>query len=305
MGEMLKDRVAVITGSGNGIGRAEAIGMAAQGARVVVNDLGTSHDGIGASSDAADRVVETIMRAGGEAVANYDTVTTEEDAKNIIQTAIDHYGRIDILVNNAGIIRNQPIYEVPTEDFEAMVKTHLYGTFFCTRAATAIMKDQGYGRIVCTSSHIGFGFYGQPIYSMVKEGIVGFARTVARDMGRFGVTCNVIRPLAIWRGMKEIMGERDENSPPDFMEEYRPEDVAALVIYLASEAADPVNGCIFEVFKGRVGIFAEPQSLAQVLWKDGRWTPEELMKALPETLTRGESREVFPNTLPFIFDGKV
>ena len=167
------------------------------------------------------------------------------------------------------------------------------------------MKDQGYGRIVCTSSHIGFGYYGQATYSMVKEGIVGFARTVARDMGRFGVTCNVIRPLALWRGMKEIMGERDENSPPDFMEEYKPEDVAALVIYLVSEAADNINGCIFEVFKGRVGIFTEPQPLGQVLWKDGRWAPEELMKTLPETLTRGESREVFPNTLPFIFDGKV
>ena len=305
MGEMLKDKVAVITGSGNGLGRAEAIGMAARGAKVVVNDLGTSHDGIGASSEAADRVVETIKQAGGEAVANYDSVMTEDGAKNIIQTAIDNYNRIDILVNNAGIIRNQPVYEVPTEDFEAMVKTHLYGTFFCTRAATAIMKDQEYGRIVCTSSHIGFGFYGQPIYSMVKEGIVGFARTVARDMGRFGVTCNVIRPLAIWRGMEEIMGKRSENDPPDFMEEYIPEDVAALVIYLTREQADNINGCILEVFKGRVGIFTEPQPLAQVLWKDGRWTPEELMKALPETLTRSESREVFPNTLHFIFDGRV
>ena len=305
MGKMLRDKVAVITGSGNGLGRAEAIGMAAQGAKVVVNDLGTSHDGIGASSDAADRVVETIKQAGGEAVANYDSVMTEDGAKNIIQTAIDNYGRIDILVNNAGIIRNQVIYEIPTEDFDAVVKTHLYGTFFCTRAATAIMKDQGYGRIVCTSSHIGFGFYGQATYSMVKEGIVGFARTVARDMGRFGVTCNVIRPLALWRGMEEIMGKRDENSPPDFMAEYHPEDVAALVIYLVSEPADSINGCIFEVFKGRVGIFTEPQPLAQVLWKDGRWTPEELMKTLPETLTRGESREVFPNTLPYIFDGRV
>jgi NAD(P)-dependent dehydrogenase (short-subunit alcohol dehydrogenase family) len=305
MGEMLKGNVAVITGSGNGLGRAEAIGMAARGARVVVNDLGTSHNGIGASSDAADRVVEEIKQAGGEAVANYDSVMTEEGAKNIIRTAVDSYGRIDILVNNAGIIRNQPIYEVPTEDFEAMVKTHLYGTFFCTRAATAIMKDQGYGRIVCTSSHIGFGFYGQPIYSMVKEGIVGFARTVARDMGRFGVTCNVIRPLALWRGMKEIMGERDENSPPDFMEEYKPEDVAALVIYLVSEAADNINGCIFEVFKGHVGIFTEPQPVSQVISKDGHFTPEELMETLPKTLTLGESREVFPNTLPFIFDGKI
>ena len=204
-----------------------------------------------------------------------------------------------------GIIRNQPIYEVPTEDFEAMVKTHLYGTFFCTRAATAIMKDQGYGRIVCTSSHIGFGFLRPADLFHGKGRHCRFRSHGCRDMGRFGVTCNVIRPLALWRGMKEIMGERDENSPPDFMEEYKPEDVAALVIYLVSEAADNINGCIFEVFKGHVGIFTEPQPVSQVISKDGHFTPEELMETLPKTLTRGESREVFPNILPFIFDGKI
>ena len=298
MGDMLKNKVAVITGSGNGLGRAEAIGMAAQGAKVVVNDLGTSYDGVGASSEPADLVVETIKQAGGEAVANYDSVMSEEGAKSIIQTAIDNYGRIDILVNNAGIIRNQVIYEIPTEDFEAMVKTHLYGTFFCTRAATAIMRDQGYGRIVCTSSHIGLGFYGQATYSMVKEGIVGFARTVARDMGRFGVTCNVIRPIASWRGMKEIRGEPDPSGAEDPMEQYRPEDVAALVIYLVSEAADNINGCIFEVWRGHVGVFADPPPVEQILWKDGRWTPEELAETMPQTITKDKTRALI-STFPF------
>ncbi|MFC1840147.1 SDR family NAD(P)-dependent oxidoreductase [Thermodesulfobacteriota bacterium] len=293
MADMLKDRVIVITGSGNGLGRAEAIAMAAQGAKVVVNDLGTSHDGLGSSSDDADRVVETIKKAGGEATANYDSVISEEGAKNIIKTAVDNYGRLDILVNNAGIIRNEVVWDIKTEDWDAMVKTHLYGTFFCTRSAAAVMKEQGYGRIVCTSSHIGFGFFGQAAYSCVKEGIVGFARTVARDMGQFGVTCNVIRPLAAWRGMEGI---------DNLMDEYRPDDVAAFVTYLVSEAADNINGCIFEVFKNRVAIFTEPQPLEQVLWKDGRWTPEELAKVMPETLTRGREREVYPKTLPYVFD---
>jgi len=293
MGDMLKNRVAVITGAGNGLGRAEAKAMAAQGAKIVVNDLGTSHDGIGSSTDDADRVVETIKKAGGEAVANYDSVTSEEGAKNIIKTAVDNYGRLDILVNNAGIIRNEVVWDIKTEDWDAVVKTHLYGTFFCTRSATAIMKEQGYGRIVCTSSHIGFGFHGQAAYSCVKEGIVGFARTVARDMGQFGVTCNVIRPLAAWRGMEGI---------DNLMDEYRPEDVAAFVTYLVSDAADNVNGCIFEVFKNRVAIFTEPQPLEQVLWKDGPWTPEELSRVMPETLTRGREREVYPKTLPYVFD---
>ena len=293
MSDMLKGRVVVITGSGNGLGRAEAIAMAAQGAKVVVNDLGTSHDGIGASSEDADKVVETIKKAGGEAIANYDSVTSEEGAKNIIKTAVDNYGRLDILVNNAGIIRNEVVWDIKTEDWDAMVKTHLYGTFFCTRSAAAIMKEQGYGRIVCTSSHIGFGFFGQAAYSCVKEGIVGFARTVARDMGQFGVTCNVIRPLAAWRGMEGI---------DNLMDEYRPEDVAAFVTYLVSKEADNVNGCIFEVFKNRVAIFTEPQPLEQVLWKDGPWTPEGLAKVMPETLTRGRDREKHPKTLPYVFD---
>ncbi len=292
MGEMLKDRAAVITGAGNGLGRAEAIAMAAQGASVVVNDLGTSHDGRGSSCTPADLVAEEIRNAGGNAVACYDSVAIEEGANNIIQTAIDSYGRIDILVNNAGIIRNHPVYETPTEDWEAMVRTHLYGNFYCTRGASAIMKQQGYGRLINTSSHIGLGFPGQSTYSAVKEGIVGFSRSVAREMAGHGVTCNVIRPIAAWRGA-EVKNE--------LVEANRPEDVAALVVYLASEAAGHINGCIFEVWHGHVGIFADPPPVTQTLRKDGRWTPEELAAAMPETLTRGKSREELPFTLPAMF----
>ena len=218
MGDMLKGRVAVITGAGNGLGRAHAIGMAAQGARVVVNDIGTSFDGKGTSSDPADQVVKTIKQSGGSAVASYDSVATEEGAKKIIQTAMDSFGRLDILVNNAGIIRHHIVYEIPTEEWEAVVKTHLFGTFYCTRAATAIMKEQGYGRIINTSSHIGFGYEGQSTYSTVKEAIVGFSRSVARDMAKYGTTCNVIRPIAAWRGIRQKIEQVEVN---------RPEDIAA------------------------------------------------------------------------------
>ncbi len=294
MGDMLKGRVAVITGAGNGLGRADAISFAAQGARVVVNDLGTSADGHGASHNDADQVVERIRKAGGIAVANYASVTTEDGAKSIIQQAIDEFGRIDILINNAGIIRHQDIDKILTEDWDLTIKTHLYGMMYCTRAATAYMKKQKYGRILCTSSHIGFGFPGQASYSTVKEGIVGFARTVAREMAPHGTTCNVLRPIAVWRGpgpkIKDPVYERNQ-----------PEDVAALATYLVSEAADHINGCIFEVFHGHVGIFVEPAPVAKVLKKDGSWTAEQLAKAVPEALTAGRSREVFPNTLPDIF----
>jgi NAD(P)-dependent dehydrogenase (short-subunit alcohol dehydrogenase family) len=290
MGDMLKDRVAVITGAGNGLGRAYAIGMASQRAKVVVNDLGTSYDGKGASREAADAVVKTIAHSGGLAIASYDSVATEEGAKNIIKTAIGRYGRIDILVNNAGIIRNNPIYEIRTDDWEAMIKTHLYGTYYCTREAAPIMKEQKYGRIINTSSHIGLGAVGGAAYSAAKEGITGFSRSVARDMAKYGVTCNILRPIAAWRGAKAKIESFEAN---------RPEDVVALVIFLASEAADNINGCVFEVFNGHVGIYEEPPPVKQVLWKRGHFSPEELARLIPQTLTIGRSREEFPNVLPF------
>jgi NAD(P)-dependent dehydrogenase (short-subunit alcohol dehydrogenase family) len=294
MGEMLKGRVAVVTGAGNGIGRADAISFAAQGARVVVNDLGTSHDGYGSSHDDADRVVEQIRQSGGSAVANYASVTTEEGAHSIIQQAIDEFGRIDILINNAGILRHQDIDKVVTEDWDLTLKTHLYGMMYCTRSAAPYMKKQNYGRILCTSSHIGFGFAGQASYSTVKEGIVGFARTIARELAPYGTTCNILRPIAVWRGPgPEITDQR-------FLAN-KPEDVAELATYLVSEAADHINGCIFEVIHGHVGIFVEPPPVANVLKKDGRWTAEELRKAIPEKLTAGRSREVFPDTMPGLF----
>ncbi len=292
MEKLLKDRVAIVTGAGNGIGRAEAIGLAAQGAAVVVNDLGVDFAGKGTSKEPADKVVEEIINAGGRAVASYSSVAEEEGAKSIIRTAMDNYGRIDVLINNAGFVRTDMIYDISTEDWDAVIKTHLYGTFYCTRAAAAIMKEQGYGRIVNTSSHIGLGFRGQATYSTAKEAIIGFTRTVARDVFTFGGTCNAIRPIAAWRGKADSPDQISE------LEVNKPEDIAALVVYLASEKADHINGCIFEVWRGHVGIFADPPPVEQVLWKDGRWTPEELAETMPQTLTKGRTRELI-STFPF------
>ncbi len=291
MEDLLKDRVAVVTGAGGGLGKAEALGLAARGARVVVNDIGTSHDGVGESGTPADTTVKEIIQAGGTAVASYDSVADEKGANAIIKLAVDTFGRLDVLINNAGILRIAPVYDIATEDFDAVIKTHLYGTFYCTRAACSIMKEQGYGRIVCTSSHTGFGLVDQAMYSAAKEGITGFARTVARDMAKYGVTCNIIRPIALWRGR-----------PFKALENDLPEDVAALVVYLASEAAGDINGSIFEVWHGHVGIFAEPPPVKQVLWKEGRWTPEELKQLMPETLTKGKTREDLPPTMPFMLN---
>ncbi len=297
MGDLLKGRVAVVTGAGNGIGRAEAIGLAAQGASVVVNDLGVDYMGNGTSQSPADKVVETIIASGGKAVANYSSVADEEGAKGIIRTAIDTFGKIDVLINNAGYVRTAPVDEIPTGDWDGVLKTHLYGTFYCTREAVAFMRKQGYGRIVNTASHIGLGFKGQATYSTAKEAIVGFTRTVARDVADFG-TCNAIRPICQWRGKGDVP-ESERIGPLDVN---KPEDIAALVVYLVSEKADNINGCVFEVWRGHVGIFKDPPPVDQVLWKDGRWTPEELAETMPQTITKDKTRALI-STFPF-FEGR-
>lgn len=312
MGDLLKDKVAVVTGAGQGLGRAEAIALAEQGAKVVVNDLGTATDGTGSSKEPAENVVAEIKQAGSEAIASYNTVATVEGAESIIQAAVDSFGRLDILVNNAGFNRDRMIYNISDEEFDSVMKTNLYGTFFTTRVACRIMRQQKYGRIINTSSHAGLGNMGQANYSAAKEGIVGLTRTVAYDMGRYGVTCNVIRPVSGTRGfvdMVENKGLREawskawgeelaEKRLKQMLELNRPEDVASLVAYLASEKADNVNGCVFEVWHGHVGIYQDPLTVTEVLWKDGRWTPEELAETMPATLTRDKVGEL-PPFFPF------
>ena len=312
MGDLLKGRVAVVTGAGKGLGRAEAIGLAVQGAKVVVNDLGAAIDGSGSSRGPADEVVAEIKQAGGEAAACFASVATVEGAETIVKTAVDSFGRIDVLVNNAGFTIDRMVYNVADEEWDPIIKANLYGTFYCTRAACRVMRKQGYGRIINTSSHSGLGNMGQVSYSSAKEGIVGLTRTVARDMGRYGVTCNAIRPVAGTRGIREliekkglqeawgkIFGQEEADKRIKRMLEVNlPEDVANLVVYLASEPADNVNGCIFEVWHGHIGIYTDPPPVEQVLAKEGRWTPEELAKAMPETLTKDKTREI-PPFFPF------
>jgi 3-oxoacyl-[acyl-carrier protein] reductase len=289
MSKLLEGRVAVVTGSGGGIGRAEAIGLASQGAKVVVNDIGTATDGRGFSHEPADETVKLIKQAGNIAVANYDSVAVEKEAEHIIQAAIDNFGRIDVLINNAGVFRERVnVADVATDNWNAMIQTHLTGTFYTTRRACFSMRKQGYGRIINTSSHVGLGWKGGSPYGAAKEGIVGFSRTVAREMGEFGVNCNVIRPLAAWRG--EPSTNRTARNLP--------EDVAGLVVYLASEQAEHINGCIFEVWHGHVGIFIDPPPVENVLDKEGMWTTEELAKLIPQTLTKGRSRDLPPTSLP-------
>ncbi|MBU2008997.1 MAG: SDR family oxidoreductase [Chloroflexi bacterium] len=299
MSGLLEDRVAVVTGAGRGIGRAEALALAAQGAKVVVNDLkGGGHD-TGAPAAPADEVVEEINGKGGIAVASYDSVATPEGAERIIKTAIDSFGRIDILVNNAGILRDHLVFRMSPEDWDAVIKVHLYGTFYCTRFATPYMVRQRYGRLINTSSEAGLGNPGQVNYSAAKEGIVGFTRSASRELGRFGVTCNAIRPRAATHMTMrpELIAAWEKAGRQDLIKEtaaMTPEGVAPLVVFLASEAAENINGCTFLVYRGFVGLYDELAVREKLAREGGDWTPEELVDLIPRTIGKGRVRELPP-----------
>src|SRR3972149_5463175 len=200
MGERRKGRTAIVTGAGRGIGRAVALALAAEGASVVVNDYGVAVDGTQPSEGPAKDVADEIKAAGGNAVHNFDTVATVEGGERIIQTALDAFGRLDILVNVAGILRDRMIFNMSEEEWDAVIAVHLKGHYCTTKPAAVIMRQQRYGRIVNFSSGSGLnGNPGQANYGAAKAGIAGFPRVVARDLGRYGVTCNAISPGAATR----------------------------------------------------------------------------------------------------------
>lgn len=222
-------RVAVITGAGGGLGRAYALLLASRGAKVVVNDLGGTFDGSGADQTPAQKVVEEIKAAGGEAVANYNSVSEWESAQNIIKTALDNFGRIDILINNAGILRDKSLMKMEIEDYRKIMSVHLDGTFFCTKAAFPHMREQGYGRIVSTASAAGlYGNFGQTNYGAAKMGIAGLMNCVAQEGARYGILANTIVPTAGTRLTFTVM-------PEEVIGKVKPEFVAPIVAWLCSE----------------------------------------------------------------------
>jgi len=298
MGERLKGKVAVVTGAGGGIGRGEAILLAEEGAKVVVNDLGTNRDGTGENASPADQVVAEIKEKGGEAVANYDNVATTEGGENIIKTAIDTYGKIDILVNNAGILRDKMVFNMTPEEWDGVVKVHLYGTFNCARPAAVLMRQQRSGRIINTSSSSGLiGNAGQSNYGAAKAGIAGFTWVTARELGRYGITVNCVVPAASTRmtvspemeAARAARAAREGRTAPAARSGgggNHPDDVAPMVVWLASDAAAHINGYCFGAAGGNFSLYANPVP-AKTIHKMGRWTLDELDRIMPTTLARG------------------
>ncbi len=282
---MLKDKVAVVTGAGRGIGREIALLMAQEGAKVVVNDFGVREDGTGGASGPADGVVGEIKAFGGQAVSNYDSVAAMAEGRSIVQTALDHFGRVDIVVNNAGILRDRMIFNMTEEEWDAVLDTHLKGTFSVTRAAVPHMKEQKWGHIINMTSTSGLiGNVGQANYAAAKMGIVGFTRVVALDMARYHVTANCISPFAWTRMIGTIPTETDaQRERVEKLKKLSPAHIAPMAVYLASEEARDVTGQVFGVRGKEIMVFCQMRPIRTTHHAEG-WTPERLAAMFPGTL---------------------
>jgi NAD(P)-dependent dehydrogenase (short-subunit alcohol dehydrogenase family) len=296
---MLAGRVAVVTGAGRGIGRGVALALAAAGARVVVNDYGVSVDGRAPESGPAQAVVEEIRRAGGEAVANADSVAEWGGAERIIGTAVERFGRIDALVTCAGILRDRMIFNMGEEEWDAVVAVHLKGTFNCIRHACVRMREQRYGRIVTFTSGAGlFGNPGQSNYGAAKSAIGGLTKVAARDLGKYGITVNAISPVAGTRmtineevrrarEIRKAQGIQREDRGVATIETLDPDDVAPTVAYLASEVAGTVNGQFFLCLGSQVALIEQPRPVKTLYKSESDWTLDELDRLAPTTVLAG------------------
>jgi NAD(P)-dependent dehydrogenase (short-subunit alcohol dehydrogenase family) len=241
----VQDRVVVVTGAGGGLGREYALTLAKEGASVIVNDLGGSRDGTGAGHNMADQVVDEIKAAGGRAAANYDSVAEPEGAENIIKTALDEFGKVDGVVSNAGILRDGTFHKMSFENWDAVLKVHLYGGYNVIRAAWPHFREQSFGRVVVATSTSGlFGNFGQANYGAAKLGLVGLINTLAQEGAKYNIKTNAVAPIAATRMTEDIL-------PPEVLKNLTPDFVAPVVAYLCSEEV-PDTDSIFIVGGGKV-----------------------------------------------------
>ncbi len=289
----LTGRVAIVTGAGAGLGRSHALELAKHGAKIVVNDLGGSRDGQGGSHTAAEQVCAEIKALGGEAVPNFDSVATAAGGENIVKTAVDAFGKIDIVVNNAGILRDKTFGKMDEESWDLVNAVHLRGAFCVSKPAFNLMKEQGYGRIVMTTSGAGiFGNFGQSNYAAAKCGIVGLANVLKLEGAKYNIKTNVIAPIAASRLTEDVM-------PPQFFEKMKPEFITALVVYLCSEQCQD-SGAIINC---AVGYYSRSAIMTGkgVMLSDGKRipAPEEIMENWDKIMnldgakTLGQLNEIF------------
>ncbi|RJQ73212.1 MAG: SDR family oxidoreductase [Desulfobacteraceae bacterium] len=301
MGDIRFDgRVAIVTGAGQGIGRMYALELAARGAQVVVNDLGGARDGAGANQSAADKVVSEIKAAGGQAVANYDSVATMQGGAGIVQTAVEAFGKVDILINNAGILRDKSFLKMSEEEWDMVIAVHLKGAFCVTQPALKLMKAANYGRIVFTSSTSGlYGNFGQSNYGAAKTGLVGLMNVVKLETANNNIKVNTVAPTAYSRMTSDIF-------PPEFEKKLDPQFNAPMVLYLASEA-NAVSGMIFVMGAGWYGRTAVVSGKGVCLGDGQRpIAPEEIaanfdrIASLDECKPRDSGANIFEYMAPLL-----
>ena len=274
-----ENRVVIVTGAGNGLGKAYALELGKRGAKVVVNDLGGAVDGSGSGNSPADDVVNEIIENGGEAVANYDSVATKDGGESIVQTAVDSFGTVDAVINNAGILRDKSFANMTEKEFSLIIEVHLKGTYFVTQPAFKIMKENNYGRIVNVASPSGlFGNFGQTNYGAAKMGIVGLTNVLAIEGAKYNIKVNVIAPTAYTRMTEALL-------PEDVGKLFSAELVTPMVTYLASEACEPTH----EIFGVAAGRFARIGIITHEGYVNTQATAEDIASNIEEirTITDG------------------
>jgi NAD(P)-dependent dehydrogenase (short-subunit alcohol dehydrogenase family) len=287
MTDLLKDKVAIVTGSGQGIGRAIAIALAKEGARVITNNRSA-----GSKGGDAETTVKEIKDKGGQAAPFYGSVQEYDVAEKIVKTAVDTFGRLDILVNNAGTDRPHMVWNMTEEEWDISVESYLKGSFNTTRFATALMREQKWGRIINTTSTAWLGTVGHCNYGAAKAGIVGLTRSVAREVGRYGVTCNAYAPSAStqFSASPEIQAGFKKRYESGLMTRERYEELTNLpdpmtltpfIVYLCTDLAADINGQVFDVTGGNIAYYSEPVKMKSIEKKSGLWTIDELARQVP------------------------